>query len=65
MSIVANKKIKWIDVAKFFAIFGVLVDHTVNILYFNLKTQYKSFYAVSLFIIISGMLSYIYIKFET
>jgi membrane protein len=59
MSIVANKKIKWIDVAKFFAIFGVLVDHTVNILYFNLKTQYKSFYAVSLFIIISGMLSYI------
>ena len=53
------KKIKWIDCAKFIAIIAVLVDHTEGILYHNNSIAIGSYFSVSLFIIISGMLMYI------
>ena len=54
-----NKKmIPWINCAKFMAICGVMVDHTVGILYRDRACQWASFYSVSLFILISGLLTY-------
>lgn len=55
-----NRKvtIPWINCAKFMAICGVLVDHTTRILYTNPRLHFASFFAVSLFILISGLLSY-------
>lgn len=53
-----NKTIAWINGAKFMAILGVLVDHTTMILYTNQVYHWGSYFAVSLFILISGMLTY-------
>lgn len=50
--------ILWINCAKFMAILAVMVDHTAGILYTDAKFHWASFYSVSLFILISGMLSY-------
>lgn len=50
--------IPWINCAKFMAICGVMVDHTVGILYSKSEIQWASFYSVSLFILISGLLTY-------
>lgn len=50
---------KWINCAKFVAIMAVLVDHTRNTLYRSNTVWTFSFYAVSLFVILSGMTSYI------
>ena len=40
------------------AILAVMVDHTAGILYTDAGFHWASFYSVSLFILISGMLSY-------
>ena len=44
----------WIDVCKFFAIMGVLINHVNGILYTNQFFAWLSFYSVSLFILVSG-----------
>lgn len=53
-----QKPIQWINCSKAAAILAVLTDHTMDILYTNHKIQWASFYAVSLFIIVSGITSY-------
>lgn len=57
-----DKRIKWIDTAKFIAIIGVLVDHTNGILYTDKRIAYISYYSVSLFIVIMGITSYLSYK---
>ena len=53
-----TKRIAWIDLAKCFAIFGVLVDHTKGILYSNPIITHASFFSVSLFILTMGITTY-------
>lgn len=52
-------KIQWINCSKFVAILAVIVDHSYGILYSNQDIAYASYFSVSLFIIISGMTSYL------
>ena len=52
-------EIKWINCAKCVAIIAVLVDHTRKVLYRSNAIWTLSFYSVALFIILSGMTSYI------
>lgn len=52
-------RIQWINWAKFVAICAVLVDHSYGILYSNHEVAWASYFSVSLFIIVSGMTSYI------
>lgn len=52
-------RIAWIDCAKFAAIVGVLIDHTNGILYRNADIAAASYYSVSLFILLTGISSYI------
>lgn len=54
-----KKQIAWINGAKFIAILAVMIDHTYNILYTKHDIAYASYFAVSLFIILSGMTSYL------
>lgn len=54
----AIKKTDWINCAKFLAILAVIIDHTKRILYVNDDISFASYYSVSLFIIISGYLSF-------
>lgn len=54
-----NKELKWINCAKFIAILYVLTDHTYNTLYDNKKILVISFCSVSLFILLSGITTYI------
>lgn len=54
-----NTQISWLNSAKLIAILAVLVDHTNGILYENQDIAYSSFFSVSLFILISGMTSYL------
>ena len=49
---------EWVDVAKFFAIFAVLIDHTSGRLYNNSSISYVSYCSVSLFILMLGITSY-------
>ena len=51
-------QIEWINGAKFVAILAVLVDHTYMVLYNNLDIAYATYFAVSLFVLLSGMTSY-------
>lgn len=53
-----NREIGWINFAKCVAILAVLLDHSYNILYFNENIWHLSFFSVSLFILVSGFLSY-------
>lgn len=48
----------WVDVAKFVAIIGVLTDHTYGILYRNECIKYSSWYSVSLFVLMMGVVAY-------
>ena len=57
-----NNEIKWINCAKFVAIIAVLTDHTAGTLYANYRIILASYFSVSLFIIISGMLSFLSIE---
>ena len=50
-----KKRIKWVDVAKFFAIIAVMIDHTNGVLYTNQKIAFFSYYSVCVFIIIMGI----------
>lgn len=54
-----NNEIKWINCAKFLAIIAVIIDHTHGVLYANHRISLFSFFSVSLFIIISGMMCYL------
>lgn len=45
----------WLDVAKFFAIMAVMIDHTNGILYHNQRVAFFSYYSVVLFIIVMGI----------
>ena len=51
-------KIDWINCAKFLAIVAVLIDHTNGILYTNQDIASGSYFSVSLFILVSGYLSF-------
>ena len=51
------ERIRWIDCAKTIAIMAVLVDHTNGILYTNQDIATASYFAVSLFVILSRMTS--------
>ncbi len=53
-----KKEIKWINCAKLVAILAVMIDHTNGILYTNPDIAMLSYFSVSLFIIISGMMSF-------
>ena len=53
-----KQEIKWINCAKAVAVFAVLIDHTNGILYTHANIAMASYYLVSLFILISGMLSF-------
>lgn len=59
MSIKSTKRIVWLDVAKFFAIFAVMIDHTKGFLYCNNNIANGSYFSVSLFILIVGITSYV------
>lgn len=48
----------WVDVAKFVAIIGVLTDHSYLVLYKNECVSYSSFYSVSLFVLMMGVVAY-------
>lgn len=53
------QKTDWINCAKFVAMLAVLVDHSRGLLYTNTDISNASYYSVSLFIIISGYLSFL------
>ncbi|MBQ7867086.1 MAG: acyltransferase [Clostridia bacterium] len=53
------KQLKWLNCAKFIAILTVMIDHTYMTLYDSKPILYASFVSVSLFILISGMTSYL------
>lgn len=53
-----KKRIEWIDCAKFVAIIGVLSDHTYILVYSNRMIAVASYAAVSLFVLIAGIVSY-------
>ncbi len=52
-------QIVWINGAKLVAIIAVLIDHTQRVLYQNLDIAEATYFSVSLFIIVSGMTSYL------
>ena len=54
----SNREIEWINFAKFIAIVAVLFNHSYGVLYFNERICTLSYFSVSLFILISGILSY-------
>ncbi len=53
-----NKRIEWIDAAKFIAILAVMTDHTTNILYTDRRIAFLSYFSVSLFILLMGISCY-------
>lgn len=53
-----KKQINWINCTKFMAILAVILDHSNDILYGDDRIKKMTFYSVSLFIILSGMLCY-------
>lgn len=53
------KEVKWINCAKFLAIIAVITDHTNRVLYSNYDIAMASYFSVSLFIIISGMMCFL------
>ena len=54
-----KQQIAWINGAKFVAILAVMTDHTNGKLYTNQDIAYVSYFSVSLFVILSGMTSYL------
>lgn len=50
-----QKRIGWIDAAKFFAVIAVAVDHCNGFLYTNQLIAYASYYSVSLFVLLAGI----------
>ena len=56
------REVKWINCAKLVAILAVMTDHTYSLLYTDLGINMLSYFSVSLFILISGILCYFSIK---
>lgn len=54
-----KEQLRWINCVKMVAIFAVLTDHTFGVLYENSMIVETSFFSVSLFVLISGITSYI------
>lgn len=54
----SDSRVEWVDLAKFFAIIAVLIDHTNGKLYTNHKVAYFSYYSVELFILIMGITTF-------
>lgn len=54
-----SKEVKWINCAKFVAVLAVITDHTYGVLYTNYNIALASYFSVSLFIIISGMMCFL------
>lgn len=52
-----HERIKWIDAAKFVAWGGVMTQHVNNLFYYDQRIFKSTWYAVALFIIISGYLT--------
>lgn len=50
-----NERINWIDCAKLIAMIAVLVDHSNNLLYSDVRIAYASYFSVSFFVILSGI----------
>lgn len=50
-----KERIKWIDCAKAVAIVGVVIDHCNGVLYKSPLIAQASYFAVSLFVILSGI----------
>lgn len=55
----AKQQFLWIDCAKCMAILAVMIDHTNGLLYHNSDIAYASYYSVTLFILISGMMCFL------
>ena len=53
-----NDRAHWVDMAKFLAIVGVMIDHTNGVLYTNQSIAFSSYYSVSLFILVMGVTNY-------
>lgn len=53
-----DNRVEWIDLAKFFAIIAVLIDHTYGRLYTSDKVAYFSYYSVELFMLIMGITTF-------
>ncbi len=53
-----RNEIKWINCAKFVAIFAVITDHSEIILYDNPDVALFTYFSVSVFIFISGMMCF-------
>ena len=54
-----REEMKWINCGKCVAILAVLLDHTYKTLYTNSGIAYASYFSVSLFVILSGITSYV------
>lgn len=52
-----NRRIYWVDIAKFLAILAVMTDHTNGVLYSSHYIAYMSYFSVSLFILMMGVTS--------
>lgn len=52
------KRQKWIDCAKLVAIIAVIVDHCYGFLYNNSQMAMASYFSVSVFVMLSGVTSY-------
>ena len=50
-----DKRIKWIDCAKFVSMCGVVIDHTTNVVYTNSFLWYAVRFSVSVFVLLSGI----------
>lgn len=50
-----TKRINWIDCAKLIAMIGVILRHGQGMIYESTVLKYTSYYAVPLFVILSGM----------
>lgn len=52
------EKARWVDFAKFIAIFAVITDHVYGSLYHSSTIQQISYFSVALFILLMGVTTY-------
>lgn len=53
-----KRRVEWIDLAKFFAIIAVMIDHTARQLQFTKGVKFFSYYSVGVFILMMGIVSF-------
>ena len=58
MNKVVKQHIQWIDSAKFMAVLAVALNHSGGVLYQSANIENAMYYAVSMFVIVSGFLGY-------